>query len=88
LARRAGISHDEIARLKAGADGWSRRERVVLRAVDQLLATKDLDDGGWEELRGYLDEREAIELVMLVGHYDMLATAIATLRIAPDPPRR
>jgi len=32
-------------------------------------------------------DRELIELVMLVGHYDMLATAITTLRIQPDGPR-
>jgi hypothetical protein len=30
---------------------------------------------------------EAIELCMLAGHYEMLATTIAALRIQPDAPR-
>jgi alkylhydroperoxidase family enzyme len=46
----------------------------------------DLDDATWSELRRHLDEREAIELCLLAGHYEMLATAIAALRIQPDGP--
>lgn len=83
LARRVGITDHDIA-----AGGASERERAVLAAVDQLLETRDLDDPTWRGLRGHLDEREVIELILLVGHYDMLATAIAALRIPPDAPRR
>ena len=35
-----------------------------------------------------IDERGAIEIVMLVGRYRMLATALRTLRVVPDRPRR
>ena len=38
-------------------------------------------------LREELDDREAIELCMLVGHYDMLATVLGTLRVQTDVPR-
>ena len=41
----------------------------------------------WAELRAELDERRRIELVMLVGHYAMLATTLNTLRVEPDRPR-
>ena len=40
------------------------------------------------ELRCHLDEREAIELCLLAGHYEMLATTIKALRIQPEAPRR
>ena len=46
-----------------------------------------MSDSLWTELRAQLDEREAIELVMLVGHYAMLATTLNTLRVEPDRPR-
>ncbi len=52
------------------------------------MESRDLDDALWSELRAELDEREAIELVMLVGHYAMLATTLTTLRVEPDRPRR
>lgn len=86
LARRAGVTAADVERVEAGpaADGWTERERAVLTAVDALHADGDLDDDTWADLRRHLDERAAIELVLLVGHYEMLATAIGTLRIQPD----
>lgn len=86
LARRAGVREIDVARVKEGpaADGWPPRERAILAAVDQLLVDHDLDEPAWAELRAHLDERATIELIMLVGHYDMLATAIAALRIPSD----
>jgi AhpD family alkylhydroperoxidase len=88
LGRRAGVRDADVARVREGpaAAGWPVRDRAMLAAVDQLLAERDLDEPTWTALRAHLDERATIELIMLVGHYDMLATAIAALRIAPDPP--
>jgi AhpD family alkylhydroperoxidase len=89
LGRRAGLSAAEIDRVAEGPDaaGWSARERLLLRVADELHAHQDLSDATWEELRGRLDERECIELVMLVGHYQMLATTLTTLRVQPDRAR-
>ncbi len=69
------------------APGWSPREAAILTAVDAMHETQDLDDATWAALAAELDERRLIELVMLVGHYEMLATAIAALRIQPDARR-
>lgn len=90
LGRAAGLSGADLERLSTGSDaeGWTPRERALLRATDLLHAERDLDDATWEELSEHLDERERIELCMLVGHYTMLATVIRALRIEPDPPRR
>ena len=86
LGRRAGLTDEDLQRVTAGpsADGWSDRERALLQAVDELHATQDVSDATWSELRRHLDDRLLIELVLLAGHYEMLATAIGTLRIQPD----
>ena len=86
LAARAGIAPAEIARVLAGpaAAGWTGREKALLAAADSLVERRDLDDALWAELRDCCDDRELVELCLLVGHYDMLATTIAALRIAPD----
>jgi alkylhydroperoxidase family enzyme len=55
--------------------------------VDQLHRHGDLDDAAWAEATRHLDAPRAIELVLLVGHYEMLATAITALRIEPDGER-
>ena len=89
LGRRAGLGADDLERVRSGPDasGWSERDRVLLGSVDSLHAERDLDDDAWRRLREHLDERETIELLMLAGHYEMLATTINTLRIQPDQPR-
>lgn len=90
LARRRGVGPEDVLRVMEGAEatGWSSRERAVLVAVEALHADQDLNDETWEALSDHLDDREAIELCMLVGHYEMLATTIAALRIEADVPRR
>ncbi len=89
LGARVGIDRRVLDRVVAGPGDldWSPREHAVLAAVDMLVERKDLDDDTWATLRQHLDDRAAIELVLLVTHYDMLATTISTLRIQPDESR-
>jgi len=89
LGRRAGVTADDVERVTVGAEapGWAPREAALLAAVDELHATGDMGDATWATLREHVDEREAIELCMLAGHYEMLATVIAAVRIQPDFPR-
>jgi AhpD family alkylhydroperoxidase len=86
LAGRAGLDAAAVARAAEGpdAEGWSERQRTLLTAVDELHARQDLSDETWQALGRHLDDRQRIELVMCVGHYEMLATTIAALRIQPD----
>lgn len=86
LGRRAGLTDAEIDRVAEGADaaGWTDRERLLLRVTDELHTTRDLADPTWADLRAAFDEPTCIEVLMLVGHYEMLATILGTLRVQPD----
>lgn len=86
LGRRAGVTATDVGRVQEGPDaaGWSGRERALLRAVDAMVRERDLDDETWTQLRAHLDEALAVEFLLLVGHYEMLATFINTVRIEPD----
>ncbi|GAA3833837.1 carboxymuconolactone decarboxylase family protein [Nocardioides panacisoli] len=91
LGRRAGLDATEVAAVEDTAAelpaSLTDREQLLLRAADELLADQDLSDVLWAELGRLLDEKERIELVLLVGHYAMLATVLQTLRVQPDRPR-
>lgn len=90
LGRRAGLSAAEIAAIEAGTleqPSLSDRERLLLRAADALVADQDLPDALWGALGAHFDDRERIEIVLLAGHYAMLATALHVLRVEPDRPR-
>lgn len=88
LGKRAGLSDEQIARVGEGPDaaGWSAREASMLRATDELHHTRTLGDETWSELAGLLSHRQLIELPMLVGHYEMLAMTLNSLRVQPDEP--
>jgi alkylhydroperoxidase family enzyme len=90
LGRRAGLSDEDVRRttLPLAEGRWPERETAILAAVDQLHTERDLDDDVWGALRAHLDDRDRIELLMLVGHYQMLATFLTTLRVPLDSPRR
>lgn len=86
LGQRAGLSVEQIARVGDGADadGWSDRQRTLLRATDALVERKALDDATWSRLRGFCSERELIELCLLVGQYAMLAATLNALGVEPE----
>lgn len=90
LGKRAGLTSERIQALTRDlAEGpWTERELTMLRTADALIAAKDLDDPQWARLTAELSAKSALELVMLVGHYDMLATTLTTLRIQPDKASR
>lgn len=86
LGKRAGVTKADVERVQKGpdADGWADREAALLTAVDALVRDGDLDDETWTGLHAHLEDAQAIEFLLLVGHYDMLATFLNTLRVVPD----
>jgi len=89
LGAAAGLESEEIERVRSGptAGDWSPRQRLLLRAADELHAERTISDSLWEELRPLYSDRELIELCMLVGHYEMVAMTLNALAVQPDPLR-
>jgi AhpD family alkylhydroperoxidase len=86
MGRRAGLSTEQIARVRDGAEapGFSDRQQLLLRAVDELHDTHNISDQVWERLGAELSDVELIELCMLTGHYEMLAMTLNALRVQPE----
>jgi AhpD family alkylhydroperoxidase len=86
LGRRAGLSDEEISRVREGAlaHGWSERRALLLRAADAMHADGKIGDELWGGLSQILDEVRLIELCMLIGHYEMLAMTLNSLQVEPD----
>jgi AhpD family alkylhydroperoxidase len=94
LALTAGLSREEVARVREGPLGgrWTERRRLLLQAADELHEQRVISSETWRQLRPLLSDAELIELCMLVGHYEMLAMTLNSLGVQPDrmpnrPPR-
>lgn len=85
IGRSVGLRPEQIEH--AGQDDWdgyTDREQALLSAATQYVRDRGIDDPTWDRLRHHLDEAEAIELLLLCGQYDSLATTLLTLRVQPE----
>jgi alkylhydroperoxidase family enzyme len=87
LARKVGVSDEEIARVKAGpkAQGWTELEAAMIRAADELHADACISDDTWALLATHLDQRQLIEVPILVGQYHLVAYMLNSLGIQREP---
>ena len=69
--RLGGLTDDEVARVIVGstAPGWNEHDRALLRAVEELHAQAMISDETWAVLSRSLDEKQLLELPILVGQY-------------------
>jgi alkylhydroperoxidase family enzyme len=87
IALRMGLTPDEVASVADGppTDGLTQRQRTLLTVSDELLAQRALSDATWRAVQATLHQRETIELCLLIGHYQGLASAIGGLGIQIEP---
>ena len=87
IGLRAGLSVDEIARVARGpqAQGWSDKQAALLQATDELHRDRVITASTWEELARHYNDRQLIEIGMLVGHYEMLAGVLNSVGLPLEP---
>jgi alkylhydroperoxidase family enzyme len=87
IARRAGVTAEEIEQVIAGPDhhAWSPFDAAIIRSVDELRSAGAISDATWARLGERLDEQQLIELPLLIGHYHGVAWVQNSLRTPLDP---
>lgn len=71
----AGLSEEEVSNLaenEIGA-GWTGEESSLIALTDELCATNTVSAQVWAAAMDGRDDRQKIELLLLVGFYRMLA---------------
>lgn len=83
----ANLTSEEIERVTWGsaAPGWNDDDRAIIRAVEELHEGAMISDETWKDLTQFLDERQLLELPILVGQYQGLANLLNTLRARLKP---
>ena len=86
IGQRAGLTDDEIARIKLGADapGWSAADAVLLRAADDLHREQFITEGVWAELLKHFGEHQRMDLVFTVGQYTQVSMLLNSFGVQLD----
>jgi 4-carboxymuconolactone decarboxylase len=85
IGLQSGLTEDEIARLKQGADaGWSAADAVLIEATDELHADQFITDPTWAELRRHFSEKQAMDVVFTAGQYTQVSMMLNTFGVQLD----
>jgi 4-carboxymuconolactone decarboxylase len=86
IARRAGLSDDEIARIKLGVDapGWSEADAALLRATDDLHREQFITEPVWAELSRHFGERQRMDVVFTAGQYTQVSMLLNSFGVQLD----
>jgi alkylhydroperoxidase family enzyme len=86
IGKRAGLTDDEINRIKEGPDapGWGEFDATLLRAVDELRAQAFISDAVWDALSARYNTQQLLDLVFTVGQYNLVSMALNTLGVRLD----
>ncbi len=86
IGKQAGLTDEEIARIKPGADaeGWSKFDATLLRAVDELHHDACISDATWQALSARYNTQQLIDLVFAIGQYNLVSMVLNTLGVQLD----
>ncbi len=91
LGRRVGLTDDEIKAIQVGPSNTILKEEdtVLVRAVDELLLEARLSDQSWEQLLERYSHKQIMDLIFLIGCYEVTAMYMNSFNIpieASEPP--
>ena len=86
LGLQSGLTADEIARIKAGADaGWTAADAALIRAADDLVGAHFVSDPTWAQLRAHFDEKQCMDVVFTAAQYTQVSMILNSFGVQLDP---
>jgi alkylhydroperoxidase family enzyme len=81
-----GITEQELAELPRWrmATCFSEGERAALAYADTMTRDIDVPDAVFDELRRHFNDRQIVELTVLIGSYNMNTRVLKALEIDPQ----
>jgi len=85
IGLREGLTEDEIARIKRGADaGWSDADAALIRASDELHADQFITDPTWRALGQHFSEKQCMDVVFTAAQYTQVSMFLNTFGVQLD----
>ncbi len=83
LARRAGITDEEIQQIQTGssATDWSSEDSEILLVAEELRQHAAISNGTMQNLKNRYTTQQIMDMIFLVGCYDLLGVAIKSFGI-------
>src|SRR5690348_6833748 len=86
-ALKEGLTAEQVEAVAdwRGSNLFSDKQKALLAYVDAMTRDIDVPDDVFAEIRKHHSERQAVELTMLIGAYNMLTRFLKALKVDPEP---
>jgi alkylhydroperoxidase family enzyme len=86
-ALKEGLTTEQVAAIERwqSSDLFTETQRALLAYTDAMTRDIDVPDDVFADLRKHFSERQAVELSMLIGAYNMLTRFLKALDVDPEP---
>ena len=86
IAKREGLTVDEIARVKQGAaaKGWTESEALLVKAADELHHDQFVSDATWTGLRKHFTEKQCMDVVFTGAQYTQVSMILNSFGVQLD----
>lgn len=85
IGERAGLTGDEIVRIKKGADaGWSDADAALIRASDELHHNYFISDATWAALKRHFSDKQCMDVVFSAGQYTQVCMMLNSFGVQLD----
>jgi 4-carboxymuconolactone decarboxylase len=83
IAKRVGVPQTQIDGISGWVDSreFDERERAVLRYTDEVTQNVRASEAAFQALRRFLSEKEAVELTVVIGYYNMVSRILESLQV-------
>jgi 4-carboxymuconolactone decarboxylase len=87
MAIDAGMTEAQVRAVADGpeADAWSRPERALILAVDQIVDGYEVGEQTWGELAATFEPPQLLELLFVAAGYLALATVLNSIGLRGEP---
>jgi len=82
IALKAGMSEADIEAVRSGDASLSEWDKVLVIAADELVQRQKLSDASWAALGARYSQEQCMEVVFLVGCYNVMAMLTNSFGIA------
>jgi len=85
IGQRAGLTDDEIERIKQGRDaGWSAADAALIAASDELHADQFITDATWTDLKAHFSDKQCMDVVFSAGQYTQVCMMLNSFGVQLD----
>lgn len=86
IALSVGVAAEDIRRVAEGPAAWTDPlERALMSACDEVYRDKCIAEATWQLLSQHYNEKLLIEIVILIGHYEMIAGFLNSAGLVLEP---